>query len=440
MPQRPMRASPATRRAQNEDELDARAAEAPAVGVASAALRHRPGFLLFVLTLVGAINWADRQVVPILFPGIRAELGLSDTQLGIVGGLAFSLIYAVSAFVFGRAADRRIRRNVIAVGLVAWSVATAAGAFAAGFGSLFSARFFTGIGEASLYPAAMSLLAERYPGANRGRAMGIFGTASALGGGLGIGIGGALAQALGWRSVFLIYGIAGVLLLPVLLSLPEPPRTTLAPTPEPAPKVLLEFLRDRRLLLLWAAGTVMMSAGFGYSTWAPSYFVRMRGMDVSTVGQIFGMSLLVGGAVGSLLGGMLADRGRKRRLAGELDVSALAGLVAAPLAFATLVVDSVPVYVCFAILSPVMIFAFFPSLQTMTLQIVPPHHHGLAYALNMLFLAGIGIALGPFIVGALSDAFGLEVAIFTPIVGMIMASLLIALTGRAVRAHGSRLA
>ena len=125
-------------------------------------MRHGPWFLLFVLTLVGTINWADRQVVPILFPGIRAELGLTDTQLGMIGGLAFSMIYAASAFVFGRAADRGIRRNVVAVGLVLWSAATAAGAFATGFASLFAARFFTGLGEdatswlAVLYPAVVA--------------------------------------------------------------------------------------------------------------------------------------------------------------------------------------------------------------------------------------------------------------------------------------------
>jgi predicted MFS family arabinose efflux permease len=436
-----MRAASDLRRAEKGGEAGARA-ELPHAHVtaesAPASFRHRPGFLLFVLTLVGAINWADRQVVPILFPGIRAELGLSDTELGVIGGPAFSLIYAVSAFLFGRAADRRIRRNVIAVGLVAWSAATAAGAFASSFGSLFAARFFTGIGEASLYPAAMSLLAESFPGANRGRAMGIFGSASALGGGLGIGLGGMLAQEFGWRSVFLIYGACGLLLLPLLMSVPERPRTTLTATPESASKTLMSFLSDPRLLLLWASGMVMMASGFGYSTWAPSFFVRERGLDVSASGQIFGLSVLIGGVAGSLIGGALADRGRKRRLAGELDVSALAGLISAPLALAPLVITWMPAYVAFAILCPIAIFAFFPSLQTMTLHIVPPRHHGLAYALNMLFLAGIGIAIGPFIVGRLSDAFGLKTAMYVPVGGMVVGALLIALTGRTVRARESR--
>src|SRR6185503_10042340 len=117
--------------------------------------RQSPWYMLTVITAVNAVNWADRQVVPILFPAIRGEIALSDTQLGIIGGLAFSLVYAVSSFAFGYAADRTIRRNVVVFGLVVWSIATAASGLATGFRSLFAARFFTGAGEASLYPATM---------------------------------------------------------------------------------------------------------------------------------------------------------------------------------------------------------------------------------------------------------------------------------------------
>jgi len=107
-------------------------------------------YALAVLTLVGTVNWADRLVVPILFPGIRADLGLTDTQLGIIGGLAFSIIYAISALAFGHAADRHLRKRIIIFGLVLWSAATAAGGLSTDFWSLFATRFFTGIGEASL--------------------------------------------------------------------------------------------------------------------------------------------------------------------------------------------------------------------------------------------------------------------------------------------------
>src|SRR5512139_900367 len=167
----------------------------PTVSAATARAQAAPSgnaYLLFVLTLVGAVNWADRQVVPILFPAIRNDLGLTDSELGVIGGLAFSLIYAVAAFGFGWAADRGRRSRLIALGLAVWSVATAASGLATNFWSLFFARFFTGIGEASLYPCALSLIAERFPAQRRGSALGIFGAAAAIGGGLGVGIGGRL--------------------------------------------------------------------------------------------------------------------------------------------------------------------------------------------------------------------------------------------------------
>ncbi|HMJ13987.1 MAG TPA: MFS transporter, partial [Polyangiaceae bacterium] len=221
-------------------------------------------FLLLVLTAVGTVNWADRQVVPILFPGIRKDLNLSDTELGVIGGLAFSLIYALSSFAFGYAADRHVRKYVMAFGLVVWSMATAASGLADGFWSLFWARFFTGIGEASLYPCALSLIAERYAPTRRGRALGIFAAAAAIGGGLGIGLGGRLAETLGWQKVFFIYGGVGLLCLPLLLALHEPKRTQSLAHRESTLTALKAVVQDKRLLWLWGAGTLAMASGHGF--------------------------------------------------------------------------------------------------------------------------------------------------------------------------------
>ncbi len=398
--------------------------------------RAAPWFLLAVLTAVNAVNWADRQVVPILFPAIKGELGLSDTQLGIIGGLAFSMIYAIAAFVFGRAADRTIRTRLIAGGLVLWSAATVASGFAEGFGSLFAARFFTGIGEASLYPCAMSLIADRFPAVSRGRAMGIFGAAAAVGNGLGIGLGGYMSQTVGWRSVFFLYGSVGLLLLPLLLMIKEERRD---PPPDGEPPMLQligSLLRDTRLLAVWACGMVMIASGIGYASWIPTYFVRERGFEVEQAGYLFGAAALLGGVVGSVLGGTFADRRRKVRLAGELDVSALVAIVAVPFVFFTLHSPSLPVALVCGLIGPIAIYAFFPSLQTMMIEIVPSRRLGVAYAINILFLGGIGSALGPFVVGYASDLTGsIRVAMQIPIIGMVLASVLAALAGRLVRAR-----
>jgi len=391
--------------------------------------------MLAVITAVNAVNWADRQVVPILFPAIRGEIALSDTQLGIIGGLAFSLVYAVSSFAFGYAADRTIRRNVVVFGLVVWSIATAASGLATGFRSLFAARFFTGAGEASLYPATMSLIAERFPVAGRGRAMGIFGAAAAVGGGIGVGLGGRLAEAFGWRNVFFAYGAAGLLLVPLLLSVPEARREAHDDRPaEPPGRVLGELFRDRRLLMVWTSGLVMMAAAFGYVSWLPSYFVRVRDFEVPEAGYLVGIAAMIGGVAGSMLGGTFADRFRRRRLAGELTLSALAAGLSMPLVAVVLASTSTPVLVLAGVLGPVAIFAFFPPLQTVLTEIVPQRRLGLAYAINILFVAGIGQGLGPVVVGHISDATGsLVTGLAVTVAGMGAASVLALAAGRVVR-------
>jgi MFS family permease len=404
-------------------------------------LRHRPVYLLSVLCAVTTVNWADRQVVPILFPAIRTELGLSDTQLGIIGGLAFSLIYAVSSFAFGRAADYQLRTRIVAFGLLLWSLATAAGGLAQGFASLFAARFFIGMGEASLYPCALSLIAERYPAARRGRAVGFLGMASALGAGLGIALGGAIADTLGWRNVFFLYGAAGLLLIPLVLSVPESARPQADGEREPLVPALRELVADRRLVSVWMSGTAMIAAAMAFATWLPSYFVRYRDWDVSETGYLFGVSMFLGGSLGSLLGGYFADIRRRIRPGGDLDVATLAAFCSVPLVVLTLAPGPHGVQLVGAALAPLTIYAFFPTLQTTLVELAPSHRHGIVYALHMFCLSGVGAALGPFVVGAVSDSTGnLPLALSMIVVGLVAAAVLSVRAGRLIRAEGSGVA
>ncbi|MCC6766823.1 MAG: MFS transporter [Deltaproteobacteria bacterium] len=396
--------------------------------------RHGETWLLTVLTLTSTINWADRQVVPILFPGIRAELGLTDTELGIVGGLAFSLIYAVTGFLFGFAADRWLRIRVVAFGLATWSVATAAGGLATDFTTLFWARFFTGIGEASLFPCAVSLIGERFPPERRGRALGIYGMSAAIGAGLGVGLGGRVADVLGWRTVFFLYGGSGLLLVPLLLTLPEARRPRRDHALDHPVAVVRALLADARLSLLWLAGMTAMASGIGYAAWVPSFFVRDHGLDVTGAGLLFGAAALVGGVAGSLLGGMLADRRGRVRPAGEVDVAIGSGLLAAPLIATTLDLTSPLLFVPVGLLASTAIYAFFPALQSLLVRIVPKERHGTAAALNVFFLGGLGSALGPFVVGRISDASGsLHTALLLPAAGFLVAAVIVALAGRLAR-------
>jgi MFS family permease len=384
---------------------------------------------------VGTVNWADRQVVPILFPGIRRDLGLTDTELGIIGGLAFSLIYAISSFGFGYAADRYVRKYVMCGALVLWSLATMASGLATSFWPLFFARFFTGLGEASLYPCALSLIAERFPAAGRGRALGIFGAAAALGSGFGVGLGGRLAESLGWQSVFFIYGGVGFLCLPLLLSIHEPRRTTNAAHAESPLIGIRAALGDSRLRWLWACGAVAMASGQGFASWVPSYFVRNLGLKVTQAGALFGGAALLGGILGGLIGGTLADRRRRKRAGGEFDVSAIAAFVAAVLVLLTLEAGVGAAPAIGGLLATLAIYALFPGLLSAMLNLVPAHRHGITGALNTLCIGGIGAATGPFLVGAGSDQLGsLHLALYIPIVGFGIAGAFALRAGYVTRA------
>ena len=393
--------------------------------------------MLAVLSLANAVNWADRQVVPILFPAIREEMGLTDFQLGVVGGLAFAFVYAISGFFFGSLADRGNRRNVAAMGLLAWSLATAASGLADSFGWLVAARFATGVGEASLFPCAMSLITQRFPASERGRAMGVFGAATAVGGGLGIVFGGYLAETLGWREVFFIYGAVGVALLPVMLTFPEPERRS-----QPGAGLWAswqqarELLRDPRLFSLWTMGMILIGSALGYAAWIPSFFERLRGFSIAEAGLIFGLAQLIGGVGGSLIGGVLTDRARRRRVGGQLDFVALAAAIALPLAAGTLLIPFGPVMIALGITVPVTLYAAFPAVQATVAELVPPDRTGIAFALQILFMGGFGAALGPVIVGGLSDYSGsLLIGLMAVVVGLAISVVLALLTARLIRSH-----
>ncbi len=390
-----------------------------------ASWRQGPVFLLVTLTLVNTNNWADRQVVPILVPSIKGELQLSDTELGLIGGLAFSLIYSVSAFLFGFLADRRSRRAVITFGLVCWSVGTAASGMAHSFWALFAARFVTGFGEASLYPCAMSLIADAFPVERRGSAIGLVGASTALGGGLGIGLGGWLVQHAGWREVFLLYGASGLLVLPLLLVLKEPARAEGhdKEAHDPPARIIGKALRDVRLLAVWATGFLILVAATGWITWAPTYFNRDLGFDIGETGVVFGIAQLFGGVIGSIVGGRLGDKWRKKSFAGQLKVTAFFCLISLPMVSVALLDVPRAVLMFGAVMGPFTIFAALPSLQSMVVEIVPARRLGLTFAVHMLFLAGFGAATGPFVVGWLSDATGsLRTALGAPIVAIALSA------------------
>jgi predicted MFS family arabinose efflux permease len=248
-------------------------------------------------------------------------------------------------------------------------------------------------------------------------------------------LGGSLSQTLGWRQVFFIYGAAGICCLPLLLSLPEPRRAHIAAQAEPTRDALQALLADRRLLWLWACGAVAMASGQGFAAWVPSYFVRALGIEVKEAGAVFGIAALAGGIFGGVLGGTLSDRFRKLGAGSEFVVPACAAFTAAALALGAIEAGSFALSSAGSLLATMAIFAVFPGLISSVLSFAAPHRHGMAGALNTLFLGGIGAATGPFVVGAASDALAsLHTALYVPAAGLALAGALALGARSAVRA------
>jgi predicted MFS family arabinose efflux permease len=218
-----------------------------------------------------------------------------------------------------------------------------------------------------------------------------------------------------------------------VLTVPEDRRRRPSHAQQPSWRIIRELLADRRLVVLWLAGCVAIAAGIGFGAWSPSYFVRHRGLDVTQSGALFGAAQLIGGITGSVAGGALADRRRRVRTGGEFDVSLVAALLAAPLVVLTVAPTSAWIFAPSGLLATTVIYAIFPPLQAVMVALVPPQRHGMASALNVFFIGGLGSALGPFVVGAVSDLADLPTAMMATAFGLLLSAALVALAARFAR-------
>ncbi|MBI3302858.1 MAG: MFS transporter, partial [Deltaproteobacteria bacterium] len=274
-----------------------------------------PFYVLGVLFCVNVLNLADRQVVYILFPLIKTDLGFSDTQLGALGALPFALFYSSMGIPLGWLADRWHRVRLITLGLAAWSGLTTLSGTARGFWSLFTVRVGVGIGEASCAPAGQTILSDYFPPAKRSTILAMFNCGVPIGHGLGLYLGGYIAQHWGWRWAFYLLGIPGLLLALLVANLQEPARGQMEQErPQPAAdshnavRQLLTVVRTTSALRWHFAGMAMIGfAVGGAAIWLPTFLVRVRGMSIETAGAISGLSAIVAGLLGTFLGGVLAD-------------------------------------------------------------------------------------------------------------------------------------
>ena len=373
--------------------------------------------LLWTLLVVYIFNFLDRQIVTILAEPIKRDLGLSDTQLGLMTGLAFALFYALLGIPIARHADRpgSNRVGLISVSLVLWSGMTALCGLAQNFSQLLLARVGVGVGEAGCTPAAHSLISDMVPVERRSSAIAFYGMGIPIGSLLGASMGGYLADTVGWRQAFLVVGAPGVALAAfVWLILRDPRKAGLATALRVAAPVvprlsakaaLAEVLGSRAFLLLAVAGGLVAFLSYGKGVWTAVYFMRSHGLSATQVGLWAGLVLGISGLLGTWAGGWLADRFGKHDRRHMLSAPALGMVAAAPMLFMAYSVSNWMVAMALLFIPTFLNSLYYGPTYAAAQLLVRPQARAMATAVMVFAQNLIGLGLGPLFFGMMSDAF-----------------------------------
>ena len=373
-------------------------------------------YALVLLFLAYVINYIDRQIVTILQEPIKAELGLSDTQLGLMTGLSFALFYAVLGIPIARLADRRSRKSIIGWSILLWSGMTALCATAGSYVSLLAFRVGVGVGEAGLSPPAHSMISDLYPPRKRAAALAFYSTGIQVGVMIGFLAGGWISHYFGWRTAFLIVGIPGLFLAALIaLTLPEPPRGLYDGAADETSQRDASLSVLATLRRLWGIRTfryVSLAAGlhgfvlYGHGNWMPSFLARQYGMDGAEIGTWLALLAVIPGALGIFVSGHIADWlsrwGQDARLWAPIGSVAL--LIPANIAMLTSG-DEVT-YLPFAVVHYFLGGVYLAPCIAICHSVVSPTLRASASALFLLMLNLIGLGGGPVTVGLLSDYWG----------------------------------
>ena len=373
-----------------------------------ASLAYR-SYVLVVLVIVYTFNFIDRQIVGILAVPIKAELRLSDSQLGLMGGLAFALFYTLLGIPIARLADRVSRTGIMTAALALWSLMTAMCGLTHNFAQLFLARVGVGVGEAGGVAPAYSLICDYFPPKERARALSVYSFGIPIGAAAGIVLGGYITSLMSWRMSFFIVGLAGLLLTPLLkFTVREPKRGALDPVrvDAAAPSLLQVVAVLGRKPSFWglslgAASASMM--GYGLFFWAPSFLVRSFHLSLLQASLGFGALVLVGGLIGIWCGGALTDRYGEKRRAMYAFIPAIAFVATVP--FYVAGVLSTTLWLSFAVLlvPTALGLVWLGPVLAAVQHLVPGNMRATASALFLFINNLIGIGLGTALIGAVSD-------------------------------------
>ena len=394
---------------------------------------YRPGssahFVLAILFAMNLLNYIDRSILNAVLPLIKAEWEISDKMLGLLNA-AFIITYMCLSPVFGWLGDRMVRKWIAAAGVAVWSMATALSAFARNFLQLFGLRMILGVGEAGYSTVAPTMLADLYPKESRSRMLSIFYVAMPVGYALGYIFGGAIGKSHGWRMAFLLVGIPGLLMALSMFFIREPKRGgSEEATDEELAEYLktnisvrsyLNLLRIKSYFFNTLAMILMTFVTGAFAFWGPTYFHRMRGLELDQANYYFGIATLLAGITGTLFGGWIADRLQKRFKAAYFLVSGVGMLLSVPAIVAVLMVDSPQLYWVCVFLAEFFLFLNTGPANAIILNVTMPNMRAGAFAINIFLIHALGDVISPYMVGAVSDATNLRFALvmIMPLVGV----------------------
>lgn len=371
--------------------------------------------VLAILTVVYALNVLDRYILGVLLPQIKRDLAVNDTYLGVLTGAGFAVFYATLGIPIARLADRTSRKGIIAVSLALFSVMTAVCGFARSFAQLLIARIGVAVGEAGTSPPSFSIISDYFAQSERSKAMAIFTVGANVGVLTGFTLGGLIAARYGWRAAFFVVGVPGIIMTTLVAVFVREPRRGLSDFTGSRRRTEVRVVGVREtFVFLWGqkslrhilfGAALILFVSNGMSAWLPSFLLRSHGMTTDKSGIAMGLSLGIGGIVGTLAGGMLVDRLSRRDLRWHVWIVALAILLAF---LGNTLVFMAPngVLAMMAFIIPATLTTVWQAPTLAMIQsLAPVSMRATAGACLILIGNLIGLGLGPLTMGALSDLY-----------------------------------
>ena len=373
--------------------------------------------ILAILTLLNFLNYVDRQIAYALVPLIKTEFVLSYFEVALLG-TAFSLVHSLGTVPLALLADRLSRRKVIGYAVFFWSLATFVSGLASSFRSLLQVRAMVGLGEAAYAPAATALITGSFVRELRARVQGVFESGMFIGGAVGLGLGGILAEWFGWRAAFFVVGVPGLFLTFGLWRLPDPPAGS-----SPRPVAARHLLRIPAYVTVLIGGWFITFAAYSYIFWGMEFVHRYKGFGLQEAGMILGSSLTVAGVLGILAGGALADRFARQFVWGRVSVIALGEFLGIPLLFQALHTSSKGTFLALFFLACFFMSWYHGPLTAVIHDLTPASAHSTAQGLYYFFVNFFAVTWAPPLLGRIADRYdlltGMHVAVGAQAIGAV---------------------